>query len=64
MSDYEELKYYTSLTRQEVYRMIGSLSKNQFEMFCETLEKIECVNFSAEISMRKALFIARSYPIE
>lgn len=62
MSDYDELKHYINLSNQEVYRILGALTLNQWEAFCEALNKLK--GSDEDLNMRRALFIARSYPIE
>ena len=61
MSDYDDLKYYIHLSDQEVHRMIGELRPNQWEAFCEALNKLK--DNGEDLNIRRALFIARTYPI-
>jgi len=63
MSDYDELKHYMNLPDQQVYQMIGVLTPKQWDAFCETLNRLY-FDPKAGLDIRRALFIARSYPIE
>lgn len=72
MNDYETLKQYLNYSDQQVYQMIGALEPIQWEAFCEALNKLEPKFTPLEkynpaettLNIRRALFIARSYPME